>query len=137
MIFPKSRPHFPKSRPNNVAPLRSKIDYGLPNEADDSRRAEIRSFAMKLAMATTALMIGSASLVAAVPTDSRAQDVPPSAFAPQSQSDQPSGRTAPSRGARVTAQQTGSASGEQAAVPLAQRVDPIVSNQPISGAANK
>ncbi|MEA2947081.1 MAG: hypothetical protein QOI40_2411 [Alphaproteobacteria bacterium] len=94
---------------------------------------------MKLAMATTALMIGSASLIAAVPTGSRAQDVPPSAFAPQSQSqsDQPSGRAAPSRGARVTAQQTGSASGEQAVVPLAQRVDPIVSNQPISGAANK
>jgi hypothetical protein len=89
---------------------------------------------MKLGMATLALiLIGGAPLI----SDSRAQDTPPSAFAPQSQADKPSARTAPSRGAQFTVQQTGSAGGAQAAVPLAQRVDPITSNQPISGASNK
>jgi len=92
---------------------------------------------MKLAMASAALLVSGASFISAVPTDSRAQDIPPSAFAPQPQSDQPSSRAAPSRGASATAQQTGSASDAQVAVPLAQRVAPIMSNQPVSGAASK
>jgi len=92
---------------------------------------------MKTPTAIALLLIGGASFISAVPTDSRAQDTPPSAFAPQPQSDQPSSRAASSRGASATAQQTGSASDAQAAVPLAQRVAPIVSDQPVSGAANK
>ena len=89
---------------------------------------------MKLGMATLALILmGGAPLI----SDSRAQDTPPSAFAAPSQADQHSARTAPSRGARFIVQQTGSAGGAQAAVPLAQRVDPVMSNQPISGASNK
>jgi len=92
---------------------------------------------MKLAMASAALLVSGASFISAVPNDSRAQDIPPSAFAPQPQSDQPSSRAAPSRGASATAQQTGSASDAQVAVPLAQRVAPIMSNQPVSGAASK
>jgi hypothetical protein len=91
---------------------------------------------MKFGMAVSAFMIGSAALIAA-PADSRAGDIPPSAFATQSQPDQPSTRATPSRGAQVTAQQTGSAGGGETVVPLAQRVAPIMSNQPISGAANK
>ena len=93
---------------------------------------------MKLAMASAVLLVSGASFISAVPTDSsRAEDIPPTAFAPQPQSDQPTSRAAPSRGASATAQQTGSASDAQVAVPLAQRVAPVMSNQPVSGAASK
>jgi hypothetical protein len=92
---------------------------------------------MKPGMAIAALLLIGVAPFTAATTASRAEDIPPSAFAPQSQSDQPNGRTAPSRtGAQFTMQRTGSADGAQI-VPLAQRVDPIVNNQPISGAANK
>jgi hypothetical protein len=92
---------------------------------------------MKLGTAIAALILIGAVPFTAATTVSRAEDVPPSAFAPQSQSDQPNGRTAPSRtDAQFTMQRTGSA-GDAQIVPLAQRVDPIVNNQPIGGAANK
>jgi hypothetical protein len=69
-----------------------------------------------------------------------AEDVPPSAAAPQTRSDQPDAPapTVSSRTeAQFTTQPTGSATDAQLVVPMAQRVDPVVSNQPAGGEASK
>ena len=69
-----------------------------------------------------------------------AQDVPPSAAAPQSQSDQPDVTpTSPQSDipdAQFTTQHTGSASDAEF-VPLAQKVDLAASTQPVSSEASK
>ena len=85
----------------------------------------------------TALAATVASLAPA-PNFAQAADTPPSAFAPAPQSDQPDVKKAPAiRGARFTSQQTGSAGGGQLVVPLAARVAPTATNQPIDNAPNK
>jgi predicted lipid-binding transport protein (Tim44 family) len=74
-------------------------------------------------------------------TPSWAQDVPPSAAPPQSQSDQPEVTpTSPQTEvpeAQFTTQQTGSASGAEQFVPLAQKVDPVASAQSVGSEASK
>jgi hypothetical protein len=74
-------------------------------------------------------------------TPSWAQDVPPSAAAPQSQSDQPEVTpTSPQTEApqaQFTTQQTGSASDTEQFAPLAQKVDPVASAQSVGGEASK
>lgn len=61
-----------------------------------------------------------------------ADDVPPSAATPQSQSDQSEVTTiAPRMDAQVTMQPTGSAAGARRVVPMARKVDPAVSKQPV------
>jgi len=94
---------------------------------------------MKLGTAAAALILmGSASLI--TPSYSVAQDAPPSVQAPTSQSNQPSNIRSGSvrRGsAQFSSQQSGSATGASAMVPVAQRFAPTLKAQPASDAANR
>ena len=71
-------------------------------------------------------------------TLSWADDIPPSAAAPQSRSDQPDTAMVSSRTeAQFTTQPTGSAADSQLVVPMAQKVDPVAGNQPAGSEASK
>ncbi len=102
---------------------------------------------MKLGRTVAALaLIGTASFAPA-PIHAQAENTPPSSSVPQSPSDQPAIRTAPSdAGVSFTFHQTGPTGGAQEIVPLAERVentartpsvDNATSNAPVEKPANK
>lgn len=91
---------------------------------------------MKLGTAAAALILmGSASLI--TPSYSGAQDAPPSVQAPVSQSNQPNNIRMRRGSAQFSGQQSGSATGSSAAVPVAQRFAPTLKGQPAGDAANR